>query len=134
MEKKPCWVQSHIYAIDAYRPAACQDYEDYESEAEELADLLADNRFSELAELDEDDLTRVIESIRNSDPAFDVEITGFMEDEAPPFRFGSSLFPVGGAWGKAQRACPRVAPGVSPEFKPPLAANPRQGRQSSYHK
>ena len=63
------------------------DYQDYESEAEELADLLADNRLSELAELDEDDLKRVIESIRESDPAFDVELTGFMEDEAPPFCF-----------------------------------------------
>ena len=57
------------------------DYQDYESEAEELADLLADNRLSELAELDEDDLKRVIESIRESDPSFDVELTGFMEDE-----------------------------------------------------
>jgi len=58
------------------------DYQDYESEAEELADLLADNRLSELAELDEDDLKRVIESIRESDPAFDVELTGFMEDKS----------------------------------------------------
>src|SRR5436190_1123715 len=57
------------------------DYQDYASEAEELADLLADNRLSELAELDEDDLKRVIESIRESDPSFDVELTGFMEDE-----------------------------------------------------
>jgi hypothetical protein len=57
------------------------DYQDYASEAEELADLLADNRLSELAELDEDDLKRVIESIRTSDPSFDVELTGFMEDE-----------------------------------------------------
>ena len=57
------------------------DYQDYASEAEELADLLADNRLSELAELDEDDLKRVIESIRTSDPSFDLELTGFMEDE-----------------------------------------------------
>ena len=57
------------------------DYQDYASEAEELADLLADNRLSELAELDEDDLKRVIESIRESDPSFDVELTGFMDDE-----------------------------------------------------
>ena len=57
------------------------DFQDYGSEAEELADLLADNRLSELAELDEDDLKRVIESIRASDPSFDVELTGFMEDE-----------------------------------------------------
>ena len=44
------------------------DEQDYASEAEELADLLADNRLSELAELDEDDLRRVLKSIGESDP------------------------------------------------------------------
>lgn len=57
------------------------DEQDYKSEAEELADLLADNRLSELAELDEDDLRRVIERLRGADPEFDVELTGFMENE-----------------------------------------------------
>lgn len=57
------------------------DFQDYGSEAEELADLLADNRLSELAEIDEDDLKRVIERLRESDPDFDVELTGFLEDE-----------------------------------------------------
>ena len=57
------------------------DRQDYESEAAELADLLADNRLSELAELDEDDLKRVVERMREVDPSFDVELTGFMEDE-----------------------------------------------------
>ena len=57
------------------------DYQDYGSEAEELADLLADNRLAELAELDEDELKRLLESIRESDPSFDIELTGFMEDE-----------------------------------------------------
>lgn len=57
------------------------DEQDYASEAEELADLLADNRLSELAELDEGDLKRVIERLRGADPEFDVELTGFMEDE-----------------------------------------------------
>ena len=57
------------------------DEQDYESEAEELADLLADNRLSELAELDEGDLRKVIERLRGADPDFDVELTGFMEDE-----------------------------------------------------
>jgi hypothetical protein len=61
------------------------DYQDYASEAEELADLLANNRLSELVELDDDDLKRVIESIRASDPSFAVELTGFMEDEARLF-------------------------------------------------
>jgi hypothetical protein len=57
------------------------DEQDYGSEAEELADLLADNRLSELAELDEDDLRRVLKSIGDADPSFDIELTGFMEDE-----------------------------------------------------
>ena len=57
------------------------DEQDYDSEAEELADLLADNRLSELAELDEDGLRRVLKSIGDVDPSFDLELTGFMEDE-----------------------------------------------------
>ena len=57
------------------------DEQDYAGEAEELADLLADNRLSELAELDEDDLRRVLKSIGDADPSFDIELTGFMEDE-----------------------------------------------------
>lgn len=57
------------------------DEQDYGSEAEELADLLADNRLAELAELDEDDLRRLIKQIEEADPAFDLELTGFMEDE-----------------------------------------------------
>jgi hypothetical protein len=57
------------------------DEQDYASEAAELADLLADNRLSELAELDEDDLRRVLKSIADADPDFDIELTGFMDDE-----------------------------------------------------
>jgi hypothetical protein len=57
------------------------DEQDYASEAEELADLLADNRLSELAELDEDGLRRVLRTIGDADPSFDIELTGFMEDE-----------------------------------------------------
>ena len=57
------------------------DDQDYASEAEELADLLADNRLSELAELDEDGLRRALRMIGEADPAFDLELTGFMEDE-----------------------------------------------------
>ena len=57
------------------------DEQSYATEAEELADLLADNRLSELAELDEDDLRRVLKSISDADPEFEIELTGFMEDE-----------------------------------------------------
>ena len=57
------------------------DEQDYGTDAEELAVLLADNRLSELAELDEDDLRKVLRSIQDADPDFDIELTGFMEDE-----------------------------------------------------
>ena len=57
------------------------DEQDYATEAEELADLLADNRLAELAELDEDELKRLLKSIQESDPSFDLELTGFAEDE-----------------------------------------------------
>ena len=57
------------------------DVQDYASEDAELADLLADNRLAELAELDEGDLKRVLERLRENDPSFDMELTGFMEDE-----------------------------------------------------
>lgn len=42
---------------------------------------MADNRLSELAELDDGDLKKVIERLREADPSLDVELTGFMEDE-----------------------------------------------------
>lgn len=57
------------------------DEQDYETEAAELADLIADNRLSELAELDQDGLRAVMEKIKAADPEFDRELTGFGEDE-----------------------------------------------------
>lgn len=57
------------------------DEQDYETEAAELADLVADNRLSELAELDPDGLKALLEKISESDPGFDRELTGFGEDE-----------------------------------------------------
>jgi hypothetical protein len=55
------------------------DEQAYDSDAAEMADLLADNRLAELAEIDEGDLRSIIERIRESDPDFDVELTGFSE-------------------------------------------------------
>ncbi len=55
------------------------DEQAYDCDAAEMADLLADNRLAELAEIDEGDLRGIIERIRESDPDFDVELTGFSE-------------------------------------------------------
>lgn len=55
------------------------DYQDYESEAEEWADLIADNRLSELSEIDEKALASLLSALDAMD--FDMELTGF-DDKA----------------------------------------------------
>jgi len=54
------------------------DYQDYATEAEEWADLIADNRIAELAELDKPTLKDVLEELDTG--ALDMELTGFTED------------------------------------------------------
>lgn len=54
------------------------DFQDYPGEAEELADLLADNRIAELAEMDEKMLAEVFAVIDESDLAAD--IAGYTDD------------------------------------------------------
>ena len=55
------------------------DFQDYASEEEELADLMADNRIAELAENDEDMLAEILAEINLSD--LPTEITGYTEDD-----------------------------------------------------
>nr|DAW26843.1 MAG TPA: ParB protein [Caudoviricetes sp.] len=56
------------------------DIQDYPSEAEELADLLADNRIAELAEMDEKMLAELFAVINDSD--LSMEATGYEDDAA----------------------------------------------------
>ena len=53
------------------------DYQDYDSEALEWADLLADNRIAELAEIDNKALKDLLEEMDTGE--IDVELTGFDE-------------------------------------------------------
>lgn len=53
------------------------DFQDYESEAAEWADMLADNRISELAETDKDELKALLKEL---DGKIDLDLTGFDED------------------------------------------------------
>ncbi len=53
------------------------DYQDFESEAEELAYLLADNRIAELAEIDTELVRALIDKLDESD--IDLDLTGFDE-------------------------------------------------------
>ncbi len=54
------------------------DMQDYESEAMEHADMVADNRLSELAEIDDDKLSLLLAELNDFD--IDMDLTGFDVD------------------------------------------------------
>ena len=54
------------------------DYQDYENEAAEWADMVADNKIAELSNMDEDELNAII---RELDGQIDLELTGFQTPE-----------------------------------------------------
>ena len=51
------------------------DYQDYENEAQEWADMLADNRLAELAEIDNPTLKDLLEELDCG--SFDMDLTGY---------------------------------------------------------
>lgn len=53
------------------------DYQEYESEAAEWADMIADNRVAELAEINDDALKALLQEL---DGQIDLDLTGFDED------------------------------------------------------
>ena len=55
------------------------DYQEYKDEASEWADLIADNRLSELAEMDRGMLADIMKDVQGLD--IDIELTGYTEDE-----------------------------------------------------
>lgn len=55
------------------------DYQEYESEAEEWADLIADNRIAELSQMDNEMLKDLLEELDTGE--IDMELTGFSLDE-----------------------------------------------------
>ena len=54
------------------------DYQDYENEAAEWADMVADNKIAELSNMDEEELNAII---RELDGQIDLELTGFQTPE-----------------------------------------------------
>jgi hypothetical protein len=55
------------------------DFQAYESDEQEWADLLADNKIAELADKDEDLLTRLLSKIDDSD--LEIELSGYTQTE-----------------------------------------------------
>ena len=55
------------------------DYQHYETEADELADMVADNRIAELAEIDNDLLLELLNEM-SEDGSYSMEALGFTDD------------------------------------------------------
>lgn len=55
------------------------EYQDYASEAEEYADLVADNRLAELSEINESELSDILKTLTDTD--IDMDLTGFVDEE-----------------------------------------------------
>lgn len=55
------------------------DFQDYESEQAEMADMIADNRLSELSEMDEAQLVAVLKDLQAA--GHDIELTGFTDED-----------------------------------------------------
>lgn len=55
------------------------DYQDFNSDADEMATLVADNRLAELSETSEDELKKILSEL---DGEIDIDLTGFSETDA----------------------------------------------------
>lgn len=55
------------------------EYQNYETEADEIADLTADNRLAELAEMDTDSLAEILRDL--NDENFDIELAGYTAED-----------------------------------------------------
>jgi hypothetical protein len=69
------------------------DYQDYESEASEWADMIADNRISELSEIDTQELGGLIQELEELD--FDMDLTGFTSLEEDTGQGSTNEYPSG---------------------------------------
>ena len=55
------------------------EYQNYETEADEIADLMADNRLAELSEMDNDTLAELLQDL--NDQYYDIELAGYTDED-----------------------------------------------------
>lgn len=75
-------------------PKVPVDWQDYENEAMEYADLIADNRIAELAERDTDMLKELLGDLQKSGDLADIELTGFTADDLERMMEGFHFDPL----------------------------------------
>ncbi len=56
------------------------DYQDYDNEASEWADMVADNRIAELAEIDQDELSSIVSELDGEQIALGEHIRSYFEN------------------------------------------------------
>lgn len=69
-----------LAGIEAGGKYAPVEYQDYESDAAEFADLIADNRIAELAVLDEEQISEILKQLEAE--GYEIGLTGFSEEQA----------------------------------------------------
>lgn len=102
-------------ALLAGYPTVPVDYQDYASEAEEQADLVADNQLQRMSEMDPGKLQALLVNLNTG--AFNMELTGFdsarleklLEMKTPPNLAGGEGAPNAGAGGPADGTPPGAA-------------------------
>jgi len=93
------------------------DYQDYADEAAEWADLVADNRLAELAEIDRPALKDLLEELDTG--ALDMELTGFTEDALAELMEQVHFDPVSeDEQGRLDEKAPVKCPECGHEFTP----------------
>jgi hypothetical protein len=70
------------------------DWQVYENEALEYADMIADNRIAELAERDTDMLKELLGDLEKSGDLSDIELTGFTQDDLARMMEGFHFDPL----------------------------------------
>lgn len=77
-------VRGHARRLSGYEAGtkyAPIEWQDYESDSAEMADLVADNKIAELAVLDEQAITEILAELEANTDGLDVELTGFTADQ-----------------------------------------------------
>jgi len=90
----------HLAAIKIKAPVAPIDWQDYPSDEAEMADLVADNRLSELADMDKIALKDILTEL---DPEmFDIDLTGFDHEGLEEFMIETAEEWTGDSYGGSE--------------------------------
>lgn len=77
-------VRGHARRLASYEAGsryAPIEWQDYDNDSAEMADLVADNRIAELAVLDQDAIAGILAELKENDDDLDPELSGFTAEQ-----------------------------------------------------